>query len=183
MRVRAWRPERAKEVHEAKAKPWSSGSAARGAPCRRFRREPGRLVHFGSTGERLSGYDPSAAATDAICDAYALCAAADGSVWVSFYTEFPIVRVTDGAYKVWNPGVPGACAMAVEEPRVLLFGDYQRDSLARVVELGPTGSSSVMLEREVVDEAGQPLGQAQAYGAGRDLYLFRERRVLVVRDW
>ena len=141
------------------------------------------LVHFGATGERISEFDSTAAGTDSICDAYALCSAEDGSIWVYFYTEFPIVRLAGGTYKAWSLGVAGARAMAVHEPRVLLFGDYKRHSLARVVELGRSASASVVQEREVVDEVGQPLGQALAYGAGRDLYMIKDRRVLVVRDW
>ncbi len=141
------------------------------------------LVHFRATGERISGYDHAAAGTDSICDAYALCMAEDGAFWVYFYTEFPIVRLAGGSYRAWRLGVAGGKAMAVDEPRVLLLGDYERPSVARVIELGPSGSASVVLEREVVDEAGQPLGPVVAYGSGRDLWVLKDRRVLVVRGW
>lgn len=141
------------------------------------------LVQFRATGERMSDYDHAAAGTDSICDAYALCAAADGSIWVYFYTEFPIVRLAGDSYTAWSLGLAGARAMAVDEPRVLLVGDYKRPSVARVIELGPNGSASVALERDIVDEAGQPVGPVLAYGMGRELWVLKDRQVLVVRDW
>lgn len=140
------------------------------------------LLAFSETGEPRFAYDPEAAGTDMICDAYALNVGAEGEVWLYFYTEFPIVRIANGSYRAWQHGIGGARALAVQGERVLLLGDYERPDLARVVELRKR-KARVVRELRLVDEAGRALGAAPAWGAGADLYLLDERRVLVVRDW
>jgi hypothetical protein len=141
------------------------------------------LVAFSRTGEVCFSYDPRAAHTDSVCDAYAMNVAGESDVWLYFYTEFPIVRICNGAYQVWKLGVAGAKALAVRENRVLLFGDYKRRSLGRLVELGNNGTAKVIGEFLLVDEHGAPLDDAVAWGVGGDLFFSRDRRVLVAEDW
>ncbi len=141
------------------------------------------LVAFSKTGEVGFTYDPDAADTDAICDAYAMNVAGDRDVWLYFYTEFPIVRIVDGAYQVWKLGVGGGRALAVREDRILLFTDYKRRTLGRRVQLRSDGSTRLEGELVLVDDRGTALDRAQACGVGDKLYFLQDRRVHVVEDW
>lgn len=141
------------------------------------------LVAFTPAGEVSFAYDSDAAATDAICDAYAMTVGPDGNVWVYFYTEFPIVRIRRGAYRCWSLGAAGAHALAVQGDRAFLFGDYKRRSLGRVVHLGHTGKATVTAEVTVVDPSGEPLTTARGVGAGERMLFVKDRRVLVLDEW
>ncbi|WP_433890553.1 hypothetical protein [Streptomyces sp. CA-111067] len=113
----------------------------------------------------------------AISDCYALNV--DGeTAWTCYYTDFPIVRVRDGALTGWRNPVQGPKALAVEGSRAALFGGYapERDRLAvGVLEDGDfhvTGEYLVLLPDD------QPLpAEAQLLGRGPDLH------VLTAGDW
>jgi hypothetical protein len=87
---------------------------------------------------------------DAISDCYALNV--DGTcAWACYDSDFPIVRIRDGAVTGWHNDIKGASALAVAGSRVALFGgcgpDY--DGLA-LTELGadraePAGEYRVVL--------------------------------------
>ncbi len=141
------------------------------------------LVGFSTRGEVGFTYDPEAARTDSVCDAYAMNVTADGDVWLYFYTDFPIVRLHDGAYDVWKLGIGGGRALAVRDDRVLLFGDYKHRALGRLVQLRTDGSATLEGEVLLVDDQGAPLEGALAYGAGDKLYFLKNRRVLVIDEW
>jgi len=141
------------------------------------------LRAFSATGEPVFAYDAERAGTDIICDAYALNVARDGSAWVYFHTEFPIVRVHGGEYRVWGLGVAGAHAIAIDGDRALLVGDYEHPALARVVRLPPGPRASVVEEVILVDEAGKSIEHARASAVGPEVFLFQDSRALVVRGW
>lgn len=141
------------------------------------------LVAFSMDGSVQRTYDPEAAGTAQICDAYAVNVVADGEVWVYFYTEFPLVRVDPRGYQTWRLGIGGASALAVKGRRVLLFGDYDEKNLARIIELGRDGGARVVDERSVVDDQGKPLGDVPCRGVCAQLYFLDQRRVLVLDGW
>jgi hypothetical protein len=141
------------------------------------------LIEFGAGGERLFSYDPTVAGTDSICDAYALGLDEGGAAWVYFYTEFPIVRVERGRYRLWKTDTEGARALAVRNGYAFLFGDYKRRNLGRIVKLEPNGRARVIEEVGIVDESGSPITGGLAYGVGAALYLVQARRVMVVDVW
>jgi hypothetical protein len=141
------------------------------------------LVAFSPTGEVQFSYDAAAAGTDSICDASATNVTGDGDVWIYFYTEFPIVRIRQGAYRSWALGESGAKALAVHDDKVLLFGDYKQRSLGRVVHLAASGKASVVERLTVEGPDGQSLDAAIAVGAGERLFLLEGRRVFVVEGW
>lgn len=154
---------------------WSSpGPSPIGAPG---------LVSFAANGDLTFAYDAEAAGTDGVCDAYATNVIDDSEVWLYFYTEFPIVRVRGGSYRVWNFGRGGAQALAVRDERVLVFGDYQQRNLARVLELGRDSTTRLVEQFLVEDETGKPLDRATAWGVGRDLYLAQDRQVWKLDAW
>jgi len=141
------------------------------------------LVAFSSAGDVAFKYDPRAARTDMIVDAYALNVAGDDDVWLYFYTEFPIVRIQRGQYRVWRTEVRGAWALAVRDHHALLFGDYQHRSGAHVLELQRGGVTALRRTVPVVDDSGEPLDRAGVWGVAGNLYFLKDRRVLVAEDW
>jgi hypothetical protein len=141
------------------------------------------LVAFDEFGESRWTYDHEVAGTDSICDAYALNVGGPDDVWVYFYTEFSIVHFSRGRYRVWRLGEGGARAMAVNESRLLLFGDYKRRGLVRIVEMEPKGSARVTGKGALVDPEGGEFDTAAAIGVGKSLFLFRDRRVFVADAW
>jgi hypothetical protein len=141
------------------------------------------LVAFSPCGDVVQSYVAEAAGTDSICDAYAMNVVGERELWVYFYTEFPIVRVRNGEYRSWEFGVGGARALAVQEPRVLLFGDYKKRNLARVVELGEEGGARVVQELEVIEDGGAAVDGSIVYGVGGTLYFFSSGRILIADTW
>lgn len=142
------------------------------------------LVRYDAGGAITYRYNTGPRPTDFISDCYALDVAPDGDVWLCFYTDFPIVRLRDGARSLWKNGVTGARALAVDGERVILFGGYWEDRTGHIVELGADG---VAASRETVlltDERGVPFGgRSYARGVGRHLYVFDGPRAWRVDSW
>ena len=141
------------------------------------------LVAFTPTGDLRFSYDPAAAGTDQICDAYAMNVAANDDVWVYFYDEFPVIRIANGNYQKWSFGIGGAHGLAVHGTRVLLVGDYNRPSLGRVLHLGNDGVAHLVEEVLIVDDSGNPIEGARMSGLGSDLYFFKDTKVWIIRTW
>jgi hypothetical protein len=141
------------------------------------------LVAFTQQGKVQWSYDSDAAGTDSICDAYAMNVAGDDDVWLYFYTEFPIVRITGGEYRAWKFGVGGARAIAIRDKRVVLSGDYNRLGLARIVDLREDGTAVVQEEVTIEDEGGGPMEGARVCGVGSRLFFLKDRQAFVVEDW
>lgn len=132
------------------------------------------LVAFDAAGKRTFAYDSRKAKTDAICDAYAFNLCADGTAWVYFYTEFPIVRIRGGDYTSWFTGIEGAKALAVKGGRVLLAGGYGHSKVARILELGK--KAKVAGETEIAMDG-------FLVGVGERMYVVTDTRVFVIDDW
>lgn len=140
-------------------------------------------VCFDANGRPCFQFSPEDAGTDAICDAYAMNVVGDDDVWLYFYTEFPVVHISDGEYRVWECGIAGAQAIAARDSRVLLFGDYKQRNLVRILHLRAEGKATGEAEMLLTDESGVAIDNARAFGVGKDLYLLRGREVLAVEDW
>lgn len=117
----------------------------------------------------------------------ALNVAGDGEVWV--YDGRFLVRIVRGEYRRWEARDTGAHALAVRGERVF-FVDR---STGRFLQLGADGvarvEGGVADVVIIVDESGEPLGNATSRGVGGDLYLFKDTRVSgmsedeIVRDF
>jgi hypothetical protein len=140
------------------------------------------LVELDAEGKVRFTYDPKAARTDWICDAYAVNLADDGALWLYFYSEFPIVRIREHEYRSWSLGVSGGRALAVREGRALLFGDYAERSLGRLIAL-ENDAAHVVEEVRIDDGSGGRLDGARVCGRGERLFFLKDRQVLVVQDW
>jgi hypothetical protein len=141
------------------------------------------LVALTAEGNVCFRYDARVALTGAIADACAMNVVSERDVWLYFYPEFAIVRIVDNVYYVWNLGVSGARALAIADERVLLLGNYKDRSVGRIVELSRSGTAKVVEEVTVVDDCGEPFGDVEARGVGKNLYFFRDRRVYVLDSW
>lgn len=94
------------------------------------------LVCFGERGERRFEYDAAAAGTDSICDCYALNVPSDEEAWLSFYTDFPLVRLRrDAAPTVWPQELSAPQAFAVAPGWVLFAGGYKKDEPCTLASL------------------------------------------------
>ena len=114
---------------------------------------------------------------DAISDCYALNVD-DTSTWACYDSDFPVVRIRDGAVTGWHNDVKGASALAVAGSRVALFGGYgpNHDRLA-VTELD-AGRARLSGEYRVVLPDGEPLASCtQVIGRGSRLHF------LAGSDW
>jgi hypothetical protein len=102
---------------------------------------------------------------DAISDCYALNVD-DSCAWACYYSDFPVVRICDGAVTGWHNDVKGASALAVAGSRIAMFGGYgaDRDRLA-AAELGadraePTGEYRIVLpDGQSLPEGTQIIGR------------------------
>jgi hypothetical protein len=107
---------------------------------------------------------------DAVSDCYALNVD-DECVWACYYSDFPVVRIRDGAVTGWHNDIKGASALAVAGSRVALFGGYgpNHDRLA-LAGLGADRARPAG-EYRVVLPGGEPLpAGTQVIGRGSRLH-------------
>ncbi|WP_343685666.1 hypothetical protein [Asticcacaulis sp.] len=90
------------------------------------------LAHFDSAGSVLWGYN-NEERSSSIDDCYALTLAGN-EAWLCFYSDFPIVSVSEGQVRQWRNSLGGAHALAVEDGYALLAGGYN-DQAGRVALL------------------------------------------------
>ena len=107
---------------------------------------------------------------DAISDCYALNVD-DTSAWACDDSDFPVVRIRDGAVTGWHNDIKGASALAVDGSRVALFGGCgpDHDRLA-ITELDDE-RARLAGEYRVVLPDGEPLAPGtQVIGRGSRLH-------------
>lgn len=141
------------------------------------------LVKFDKSGAVLQSFDATAARTDTICDAYAFNLVSADEVWVYFYTEFPIVRIKDGAYRVWRYGDAGATAIAAKGGRVALCGDYKNASRIRILELDKANTAKAAGEASFTIGNSKPPKNTRAVGVGENFYFVSDRKVYLLNSW
>jgi hypothetical protein len=93
---------------------------------------------------------------DAISDCYALNVD-DTSTWACYYSDFPVVRIRDGAVTGWHNDVKGASALAVAGYRVALSGGYGPDHDRLAVTELDAERAHLVSEYRVVLPDGKPL--------------------------
>jgi hypothetical protein len=114
---------------------------------------------------------------DAVSDCYALNVD-DTSAWACYYSDFPVVRIRDGAVTGWHNGIRGASALAVAGSRVALFGGYGPDcDRLALVELDADRARPAAEYRAMLPD-GEPLAPGvQVIGRGSRLHF------LTGNDW
>ncbi|SEG83514.1 hypothetical protein SAMN04489712_11610 [Thermomonospora echinospora] len=117
---------------------------------------------------------PQSGRWGAISDCYALNIDGD-TAWTCYYTDFPIVRIQDGALTGWRNDIHGAKALAVGGSRLALYGGYGADRNRLAV--GDLGDEALRVtgEYRVVLPDGQPLpADTQVIGRGPDLHFLTD---------
>ncbi|BCJ76735.1 hypothetical protein CS0771_62790 [Catellatospora sp. IY07-71] len=135
------------------------------------------LVRFADDGRRLWSFQPPPG-TDMIADCYALNVDAH-TTWLCYYTDFPVVRVTDGrAQLLGSAPVRGSRALVACRDEVVLVGSYDDPCLLTGCELAADGlreqGATVLL-----DPDGAPLSLFRVVATrGSRLYVRDGRRIL-----
>ena len=136
------------------------------------------LVCLDSQGNKLFDYGQIAADSSHIADCYALNVSGNHETWLYYYTDFPLVRISD--FKLANhwPRMPvsGSFAFAVAKDQVLFFGSYkERYTLFHV-----TLPTLRVQKLAAVTEDGKALNATSAFGRGRHLYLMTDSSLFSV---
>lgn len=131
------------------------------------------IVRF--TSDLTTAWEFPEAAGPPIADCYSLNVAGE-SAWASYYTDFPIVRVTADAVRVWPNSVGAAHALIVGGGQCALVGGYghRRDRIvagALWEEFVPQHESVLVLP----DEEPLPV-EAHLVGRGHVLNVFVDTR-------
>jgi hypothetical protein len=127
------------------------------------------LVRFNSDFDRTWQFTTDAAPR--IDDCYALNVIGEGA-WTCYYSDFPIVRISDEKVRPWTNSVTRSAAIVVGGSNVALVGGG-RDDRSRYV-VGPLGQDSFEATRtaQVVLPDGSPLpGNAREIGRGNELHV------------
>jgi len=141
------------------------------------------LVCFNSDGEVHPDYDSREIGGFYIGVPYAANVVGDNSVWVYHYSKFPIEHFDERNRKSWEYGIGGANGLAVDEDRVLLYADYEKQHRLRIVQLGSDGKAVVRSEKLLVNESGAYVKTRRSIGVGKNLYILRKKKILVVDEW
>ena len=63
-----------------------------------------------------------------IFDCYAMNASSDNSIWIYYYTDFPLVKIIDDRIAdYWYPPIKGSHSFAVHNNHVVFIGSYDDD--------------------------------------------------------
>ena len=131
-------------------------------------------VAFSSDGEPVFRFGQVLGNDDlpAISDCDAMNVVSDSEVWLSYYTEYPLVRIVNGHVDRWwrNPWVQGSPAFAVDRDRILFAGSSRQPQSLVLVDLGTYLSESLT----PVDSSGRELLFKKAFARGSNLFLNTE---------
>lgn len=138
------------------------------------------LVCLDNEGKQVFDFRSVCIEADPIDDCYALNVCSSHETWLCYYTDFPLVRLTDHKVnEIWrNIPVAGSHAFAVSKENVLFAGGYNNRTELIKVHL-PTG---VFKKLKAVTENGQVLKDFSACGRSHSLYLSTEKSLFVVES-
>ena len=95
----------------------------------------------------------------------------DTSTWACYDSDFPVVRIRDGAVTGWHNDVKGAGALAVAGSRVALFGGYGPDHDRLAITELDVGRARPDGDYRIVLPDGMPLAPGtQVIGRGSRLH-------------
>ncbi len=138
------------------------------------------LICWSSRGEKL--YEFAAVGKgnelDPIADCYALNVASDQDTWICYYTEFPLVRITDREISgVWEQPAGATHAFAVSNDRVLFQGGYDDADRFCLCEFARGDQITLMNTLVFQDRSGRGLSRVRCSARGPFLFLFAENDV------
>lgn len=134
------------------------------------------LICLDKHGKRLHDFAAIAASTGYIDDCYAINVCDEHNVWLYYYDDFPLVKLTDGKLaKVWR-GIPvkGSRAFAVADARDVFAGSYKdRNTL---FDVRPDGR---VRRFEPVDENGSRISGFVAFGRSHCLFIATDESIFL----
>ncbi|QDT88567.1 hypothetical protein [Gimesia algae] len=136
------------------------------------------LVCLDHVGEQVFDFRAVCIEADPIIDCYALNVCSSHETWLYYYTDFPVVRITDHKVNgIWrNLPVSGSNAFAVSKGNVLFSGGYNnRTDLIKVYL--PTNQ---LRKIQPITENGKAIKDFSAFGRSHSLYLSTEKSLFVV---
>lgn len=136
------------------------------------------LVCLDHVGEQVFDFHAVCIEAEPIIDCYALNVCSSHETWLYYYTDFPVVRITDHKVNgIWrNIPVSGSHAFAVSKENVLFSGGYNNRTDLIKVHL-PTG---LLRKLKPVTENGMAIKDFSAFGRFHNLYLSTEKSLFVV---
>jgi hypothetical protein len=138
------------------------------------------LVKWSLDGEALYEYKPEAG-LNSISDCYAMNIDSGGDVWICYYTDFPIVRINEGAVVGhWRSPVFGSDSLCVAFPYVLFFGDYEDKDVCQLVKLETKGKAIKLDEFRICNSAGERFNITRVAVRASKLYFLAEGNVYCV---
>lgn len=129
------------------------------------------LVTWNANGGKLYEFTPGQG-LDQICDCYAMNAEADESVWIYYYTDFPLVHLhRRKIVGIWYPSEGGSKAFAVSGHHVLFSGGYDDRNSCSLLSLETNGQTNVIAHVRFQGQNGENLKAQRCVGRGDKLYL------------
>jgi len=132
------------------------------------------LTRFSADLQPVWRYPPAGHPHGSISDCYALNVDRD-TAWTCYYTDFPIVRISDGALAGWGNDIRGVRALVVSGSRAALYGGHGPDRDRLAVGLLSGDRFRQTGEYRLVLPGGEPLpARAKVIGRGAGLHVLTE---------
>ncbi len=136
------------------------------------------LVCLEHAGKQVFDFHAVCPAADPIDDCYALNVCSSHEAWLCYYTDFPIVRLTDHQLTgIWREiPVAGSHAFAVSKENLLFAGGYENRNELLHVDLLARRFKNL----KPVTENGNVINEFLAFGRSHRLFLSTEKSLYVV---
>ncbi|HET9953784.1 MAG TPA: hypothetical protein VFQ61_04755 [Polyangiaceae bacterium] len=129
------------------------------------------LVAWDGTGRKVHEFRATSG-LEPICDCYALNVVSNEEVWLSYYTDFPLVQLKSGrVFKHWPAPTRGSSAFAIGNGHCLFRGGYDERGSYILGRLGSSENLTVIQRFALFDEAGAPLEPTRTSARGDKIYL------------
>lgn len=136
------------------------------------------LVCLDQEGKQVFDFQSVCSEAGSIDDCYALNVCSNHDTWLCYYTDFPVVRLTDHKLAgIWqNIPVSGSHAFAVSNENVLFAGSYKNRKDLFNVHL----ATKRLKKLKPVTENGKVIKDFNAFGRSHSLFLSTEKSLFVV---
>ena len=124
------------------------------------------LLCFDSQGQMTWHFEPPAG-FDSMADCYALNVASSTDVYVYYYGDFAVMRISrDKPIEAWPTPIHGSGALAIFAEHAALLGSYHERDRVFVGRLAPTGLINIVSHRFVFAGVDGPIGPGKLRGRG-----------------
>ncbi|UCF34998.1 MAG: hypothetical protein JSV78_06765 [Phycisphaerales bacterium] len=132
------------------------------------------LVCWNMTGEKIWEFRPKDG-LDIICDCYALNVVSEREVWFYYYTQFPLVRLTEGGELAWwTCPVHGAKVFAILGEWALFAHGYVRKPEFTLLHLRGEREMVPQTRIRLLDDRGEATDDVLSSARGSVLFFLRD---------